>query len=232
MSWRRGSQGHVSLRSAASGASATNLENDVVPKVYPGSQPQWATQSRRTMHHLRINGPALCMFSHISEPKYTDCQTLQIDLFPLICLIKMSTRTPTARPTKKPVPAPVRAQSTGAKKPVPAPVKPQTRTSAPSKPSTTVSRAPAKPSTPSAAKTPYKPPTKTASAPSQPAKAATQVKQAPAQAKQQAPEAPKADNWISRTVQAQVQRAGDYAGGFVNSIGDSVNKVGEGIGNR
>jgi hypothetical protein len=33
-------------------------------------------------------------------------------------------------------------------------------------------------------------------------------------------------------VQGQVQRVGDYAGGFVGGIGDSVNKVGEGIGGK
>jgi hypothetical protein len=52
------------------------------------------------------------------------------------------------------------------------------------------------------------------------------VKAAPA-----AEQAPKADNWISRTVQSKVQQVGDYAGGWVNSIADKVNGVGESIGN-
>ncbi|KAK3063154.1 hypothetical protein LTR53_019037, partial [Teratosphaeriaceae sp. CCFEE 6253] len=45
-----------------------------------------------------------------------------------------------------------------------------------------------------------------------------------------AAEAPKAGNWINRTVQNSVAGVGSYAGGFVNNIGDSVNKVGEGLG--
>lgn len=42
----------------------------------------------------------------------------------------------------------------------------------------------------------------------------------------------KAGNWISRMVQGQVQRVGDYAGGYIGSIGGGVNKIGEGIGGK
>ncbi|EMC95213.1 hypothetical protein BAUCODRAFT_531787 [Baudoinia panamericana UAMH 10762] len=39
-----------------------------------------------------------------------------------------------------------------------------------------------------------------------------------------------APNWINRTVQSSVANVGNYAGGFIHSIGDSVNAVGDGIG--
>lgn len=58
---------------------------------------------------------------------------------------------------------------------------------------------------------------------------------APAVKPQAAPkpaEGPKAGNWINRTVQGRVASVGNYAGGFINSIGDSVNKIGEGVGMR
>lgn len=163
---------------------------------------------------------------------------------------KMSKQQPTPKPTKKPVPAPVQPQKTAAqrppahqpqkttttttqkapvKKPAPAPVKPQNKSTVPAKTSTTATRAPAKPSTP-AAKTPYEPPTQQPKTTQ--AKQLAQFTQQPAQSQQRAPQGEKADNWISRTVQSQVQRAGDYAGGFVNSIGDKVNKFGEGVGDR
>ena len=64
------------------------------------------------------------------------------------------------------------------------------------------------------------------------AKTSSTVTKAPSQATKQAQEAPKAGNWISRTVQAQVQKVGDYAGGYVLGIGDSVNKVGENLGSK
>ncbi|TKA23021.1 hypothetical protein B0A50_07239 [Salinomyces thailandicus] len=37
-------------------------------------------------------------------------------------------------------------------------------------------------------------------------------------------------NWINRAVQSQVANVGNYASGFVYSIGNGVNKVGDGIG--
>lgn len=59
-------------------------------------------------------------------------------------------------------------------------------------------------------------------------KAGQAIQSKPSQAEQ----GDKAGNWISRMVQGQVQRVGDYAGGYVNSIGDGVNKIGEGIGGK
>lgn len=69
------------------------------------------------------------------------------------------------------------------------------------------------------------PPTRPA-APKNPTAASLQ-KAGPAQSN-----APKAGNWINRTVQNSVAGVGNYAGGFITSIGNSVNKVGEGIGNQ
>ncbi len=114
------------------------------------------------------------------------------------------------------MPAPVKPQakpstapgSTAAKKPAPAAVRPQ-----------------APRSTPSAARSTVTKPNSTAQAlqkASQP-----QAKAAPAAAEEAG-----AGNWISRMVQGQVQKVGDYAGGYINGIGGSVNKVGEGIGNK
>ncbi|EME38296.1 hypothetical protein DOTSEDRAFT_29360 [Dothistroma septosporum NZE10] len=39
-------------------------------------------------------------------------------------------------------------------------------------------------------------------------------------------------NWVSKTIQNSVAGVGSYAGGFFNSIGASVNKVGEGVGSQ
>ncbi|EME79418.1 uncharacterized protein MYCFIDRAFT_208781 [Pseudocercospora fijiensis CIRAD86] len=44
--------------------------------------------------------------------------------------------------------------------------------------------------------------------------------------------AQKSGNWVNRTVQNSVAGVGNYAGAFITSIGNSVNKVGEGIGNQ
>lgn len=39
-------------------------------------------------------------------------------------------------------------------------------------------------------------------------------------------------NWVSKTIQNSVAGVGNYAGGFINSIGANVNKVGQGVGNQ
>ncbi|KAK1813249.1 hypothetical protein LTR12_012380 [Friedmanniomyces endolithicus] len=119
---------------------------------------------------------------------------------------------------KKPIPAAVRPQ-TNAKKPIPAAVRPQTRPAA-SKPPPTNNIA-----------------TKTGSVTPR-APASNAVSRAPAANKPSAPsaggqgaaQAPSTGNWINRTVQNSVAGVGNYAGGFVNSIADSVNKVGDGVG--
>jgi len=119
---------------------------------------------------------------------------------------------------KKPIPAAVRPQ-TNAKKPIPAAVRPQTRPAA-SKPPPTNNIA-----------------TKTGSVTPR-APASNAVSRAPAANKPSAPsaggqgaaQAPSMGNWINRTVQNSVAGVGNYAGGFVNSIADSVNKVGDGVG--
>lgn len=84
----------------------------------------------------------------------------------------------------------------------------KTVTSSPKSPQA-VRKAPAQVSRPQSSQQPKKPP--------------------PPQAAQ---EQPQATNWLNRTVQNGVAYVGDYAGGLVNSVGDSVNRVGEGIGNR
>ena len=111
---------------------------------------------------------------------------------------------------KKPIPAAVRPQ-TNAKKPIPAAVRPQTRPVA-SKPPPTNNIA-----TKTGTVTPRAP-------------ASNAVSKAPAANKQGAAQAPSTGNWINRTVQNSVAGVGNYAGGFVNSIADSVNKVGDGVG--
>ncbi|KAK0791309.1 hypothetical protein LTR75_011804 [Friedmanniomyces endolithicus] len=119
---------------------------------------------------------------------------------------------------KKPIPAAVRPQ-TNAKKPIPAAVRPQARPAA-SKPPPTNNIA-----------------TKTGSVTPR-APASNAVSRAPAANKPSAPsaggqgaaQAPSMGNWINRTVQNSVAGVGNYAGGFVNSIADSVNKVGDGVG--
>ena len=125
----------------------------------------------------------------------------------------------------------INSQAGAAKKPAPPAVKPQTKAvAAPRKPPPAarppptatkkpIPRAPTKPASPAPNTV------KSVSKPAVKAPQARAVKAAPAA------EAPKADNWISRTVQSKVQQAGDYAGGWVNSIADRVNGVGESIGN-
>jgi len=54
---------------------------------------------------------------------------------------------------------------------------------------------------------------------------------APKVASQQQDATPAAGNWINRTVQNSVAGVGTYASSLVYGVGDSVNKVGEGIGN-
>jgi len=134
----------------------------------------------------------------------------------------------TTRPTKKPAPAPVRPQPTTAKKPAPAAVKPQSN----AKSTVSTARAPAKKPAPPAVKPPTSAPrtsapkttTKPSAAGGQ-AKAAQQLSTAQAGGGGE-----KSDNWISRTVQAQVQKVGDYAGNYIGGWGEKVNKVGEGVG--
>ncbi|KAK5134632.1 hypothetical protein LTR08_006288 [Meristemomyces frigidus] len=87
-------------------------------------------------------------------------------------------------------------------------------------------KGPAKPRTP-VPKAPYSKPTSTASKPPAPRTAAPK----PAATRAPPAEAPKAGNWINRTVQNSVAGVGNYGASFVYSLGGGVNKVGEGIGN-
>ena len=124
---------------------------------------------------------------------------------------KMSTKAP----AKKPVPAKVTPQRVPAKKPVPQPVKPTNKPAA---------RTPAKAP---AARTPA---TKAPAAKAPAAKApAARAPARPAAPKQ---EPARAGNWINRTVQGGVASVGNYAGALVGGVGNSVNGIGTGIGNR
>lgn len=175
----------------------------------------------------------------------------------------MSTKTTTTatRPTKKPVPTPIKPQATtnkkpipravqqpktsyttGAKKPAPAPVKPQNKPAVAPGSTAAAKKKPAPPKTAGSYKdtsSSYQDKSSSYSntagnktsgnATAQALKAASTPQ---AKAQQTAEQGQKSDNWISRMVQGQVQRVGDYAGGFVNGIGASVNKVGENVGGR
>lgn len=148
----------------------------------------------------------------------------------------MATKTAT-RPSaqKKPAPAPVRPQSnTATKKPVPPAVKPQqtTQKKKPVPPQVrpqSTARTTASTASKAPAKAPSKGPSTASKAPSQAGglKAGQAV-----QSKPQGEQGEKAGNWISRMVQGQVQRVGDYAGGYVGNVGNGVNKIGEGIGGK
>lgn len=120
-------------------------------------------------------------------------------------------------PTKKPAPTP---RTTPAQKPVPRAPAPQTKKPAPTPPT-------------SQSKKPASAPRAKAPAPSGGGVSGAATK-ALSKAKPTIPAAdePKAGNWINRTVQERVAGIGSYAGGLVNSVGDSVNAVGAGIGNR
>lgn len=138
---------------------------------------------------------------------------------------KTATRTNTQR---KPVPAPVRPQSNAAtKKPAPPSVKPQTAQKKKPVPPQVRPQSTARTNSGTVSKAP----SKAASTKGPSSAGGLQAGQA-IQSKPQAEQAPKADNWISRMVQGQVQRVGDYAGGYINNIGNGVNKIGEGIGGK
>lgn len=143
----------------------------------------------------------------------------------------MATKTTTRTTTqKKPVPAPVRPQSNAAtKKPAPPSVKPQAAQKKKPVPPQVRPQSTARTNSGTVSKAPTKAASTTSKTPSQ----AGGLKAGQAiQSKPQAEQAPKADNWISRMVQGQVQRVGDYAGGYINNIGNGVNKIGEGIGGK
>ena len=123
----------------------------------------------------------------------------------------------TKAPTKKPIPAKVTPnKAPAAKKPVPAPV----RSNGTPKAKVPAARTPA-------AKTPA------ARAPASKAPAArAPAARAPARPAAPKSEPAKAGNWINRTVQGGVASVGNYAGSLVGGVGNSVNGIGTGIGNR
>lgn len=82
--------------------------------------------------------------------------------------------------------------------------------------------APSKPAGSTVRPTPRHPPSATKPATSTATKAPAKPAQQPANE----------GNWLNRAVQNSVAGVGNYAGGFFTSIGNSVNKVGEGVGNK
>ncbi|KAK0896838.1 hypothetical protein LTR02_011026 [Friedmanniomyces endolithicus] len=129
----------------------------------------------------------------------------------------MSAPARTPMGAKKPIPAAVKPQQ---KKPIPAAVRPQTNAKKPIPPPCAPRRDPRprnrlRPTTSRLRRVP-------APAANKPS--------APSAGGQGAAQAPSMGNWINRTVQNSVAGVGNYAGGFVNSIADSVNKVGDGVG--
>ncbi|CZT17803.1 uncharacterized protein RCC_03639 [Ramularia collo-cygni] len=89
----------------------------------------------------------------------------------------------------------------------------------------------AKPVPPTGKPTVRSPPIKNPAAKKPIPKTPVRPSKPPAKSVAKAAEAPKAGNWINRTVQNSVAGVGNYASSFVYGIGNSVNKVGEGVGN-